>query len=150
MEKEKYGLPRFLNDICEPKIYKKWLDRVARRHYARDKRRECKGMTPEKYKLAIHKAVEESKGKDAYTGQPLVWKLIGTYDNNEAKKKRKEYCKEGFRKNMPTVDHIGRCTANFKICSWRINDCKSDLDLGEFLHVCETVLKFQESHKKTK
>ncbi len=31
--------------------------------------------------------------------------------------------------------------ANFKICGWRTNGSKNDLELSEFLSMCEAVLK---------
>ena len=39
--------------------------------------------------------------------------------------------------NLPTIDHVGDGLgpANFKICSWRVNDAKHDLTNDEFLEV---------------
>lgn len=150
MKEEKYTVPPFVQGI-ESKVYKRWLHRAACRHYKRDRdrKRENREITREKYKLAIHAAVIKSAGRDDYTGKSLRWKLIGKYDNKEAKKQRQAY-KKKFG-NMPTVDHAenGTDPANFiKICSWRVNDCKNDLTLDEFLKVCAAVLKFQNARKK--
>jgi len=69
----------------------------------------------------------------------------GTYNNDDAKKGGREY-KKKFA-DLPTVDHVGggMGPTKFKICSWRVNDSKSDLDLPEFLELCRAVLDFHES-----
>ena len=71
----------------------------------RDKHRGNKTSTIEKYKQAIHRAVNESKGKDYYTCEKLRWDLISQYDNLKSSKGKREY-KKKFAK-VPSVDHIG-------------------------------------------
>jgi hypothetical protein len=44
-------------------------------HIKRDRKRRDKETTNEEYKVAIHRAVQESQGKDAYTDEPLDWTL---------------------------------------------------------------------------
>lgn len=142
MNKSKYYLPSFLEDLISEEDYKKWLDRKASTHYKRDKKRGNNKITRSEYKRAIHNAVLQGGQFDAYTGEMLHWELIRHYDNEKAKKGRKKY-KKKFAK-LPTVDHVddGMGEPNFNICSWQINDCKSDLMLSEFLDICKAVLKF--------
>ena len=44
---------------------------------------------------------------------------------------------------LPTVDHLddGLGPPAFKICSWRTNDAKHDLALGDFVELCEKVIR---------
>ena len=94
----------------------------------------------EEYKLAIHRAVEESQGKDAYTDEQLEWTLLSTYDNDESRTQKTQY-KKGFAL-LPSVDHVGNQTGQieFKICGWRTNDAKSDLSYQEFVELCRKVI----------
>ncbi|MEP7364600.1 MAG: hypothetical protein ABI972_15195, partial [Acidobacteriota bacterium] len=71
----------------------------------------------------------------------LDWHLISTYSNEDSKAGRHTY-KKGFAL-LPTVDHVtaGATEANFRICSWRANDAKSDLSPKEFLELCISVVK---------
>jgi hypothetical protein len=65
---------------------------------------------------------------------------ISTYDNEKSQELKRAY-KKGLG-NMPTIDHVGDGLgpANFKICSWRVNDAKHDLTMDEFLGICRQVL----------
>ena len=96
--------------------------------------------------MAIHAAVLRSGGLDAYTGEHLAWENINTYDNGKSKEGRRHYKKTLW--NMPTIDHFGdELTAHeFRICSWRTNDCKNDLSDGELVEFCRAVL----AHDKKK
>jgi hypothetical protein len=145
MTQVKYPLPTFLKGICTPQVYRNWLSKKAATHYKRDKRRGHTGITYEAYKIAIHQAVLDGGQFDAYTGRPLEWRLILTYNNELARKGGREH-KKKFA-DLPTVDHVGggMGPTKFKICSWRVNDSKSDLDLPEFLELCRAVLDFHES-----
>jgi hypothetical protein len=80
-------------------------------------------------------------GRDAYTGEALDWSLISRYDNADSALGGRLY-KHGFAK-LPTVDHVGDGLgpADFKICGWRVNDAKHDLDMPAFLDVCKAVLE---------
>ena len=91
---------------------------------------------------AIHQAVVESQGLDAYTGEPLAWELISQYDNRAAAGGKRAY-KKRFAL-LPTVDHIGdgQGEPEFRICSWRTNDAKSDLSEEEFIELCRIVVTF--------
>lgn len=55
--------------------------------------------------------------------------------------------KKSFR-NMPTVDHFGDdlTAGEFRICSWRTNDCKNDLAEEELVEFCRAIL----AHDKKK
>jgi hypothetical protein len=89
---------------------------------------------------AIHEAVKSSGGNDAYTGEPLAWELISTFDNEAARQGGRDY--KRTLSMLPTVDHVGDGTgpADFVICSWRTNDCKSDLSHDDLVKFCRAVL----------
>jgi hypothetical protein len=136
-------LPPFLQSVCSETVYKKWLHRKAVAHVKRDRKRWQIELSVSAYKQAIHSAVLEGGQHDAYTGDMLDWKLISKYDNDDSRLGRKEY-KKSFGL-LPTVDHAGDKPGdmNFRICSWRTNDAKSDLSLDEFLDLCRKVLRHQ-------
>ena len=77
----KYELPSFLAGIVTQAVYDKWLRAKSQAHFKRDKKRGNQAITNESYKIAIHRAVVDSKGFDEYTGETLDWKLIGKYNN---------------------------------------------------------------------
>ena len=137
---KKYQLPTFLEGVITQAHYERWLHRKAMAHIKRDRKRRDKKVTNEEYKLAIHLAVEESQGKDAYTDEPLDWTLLSTYDNEESKAHKAQY-KMRFAL-LPSVDHVGNETGptEFKICGWRTNDAKNDLNYQEFVDLCRKVV----------
>jgi hypothetical protein len=139
---KKYSLPAFLESKVNQESYEKWLYRKAQAHLKRDRGRGNISATGESYRLAIHAAVIHSNGIDAYTGEVLDWSLISRYDNDESRTHGRAY-KQQFAL-LPTVDHVGDGIgpADFKICSWRTNDSKSDLSLDEFLRLCKAVLVY--------
>lgn len=143
MRQRKYEAPDFLAKLRSQDAYEKWLHRKAQSHLKRDKRRGNISATGKQYKEAIHKAVLDCEGKDAYTGEELDWKLLSEYNNEKSKKGGRTY-KKSFAL-LPTVDHVGDGTreANFKICSWRTNDSKNDLTLDEFKALCKKVLEYK-------
>jgi hypothetical protein len=136
-----YSLPACLAGRCEERAYIRWLRRKAQAHVVRDRKRygpeSCIG---EMYRRLIHQAVQNGGDRDYYTGQPLDWGLISTYDNEQSKAGRDVYLRTFA--NLPTVDHVvaedGK--VKFVICSWRVNDCKTHLSEDEFLSICEQVL----------
>lgn len=134
-------MPTFLKHLIDQTVYERWLRRKAQAHVKRDRRRGNKTAVGEAYRGAIHAAVELSGGRDSYTGEQLNWSLISKYDNDESKLKGRAYKK--MLAHLPTIDHVGDGTgiADFRICGWRTNDAKHDLDFGEFLEVCRTVLE---------
>jgi len=95
------------------------------------------------YKAQIHSAVCFSGHLDYYTGEPLDWKLVSTYDNESSKAGSVHYKKSLAL--LPTIDHTvdeqGRPT--FVICAWYVNDAKSDLSIEDFYRLCELVLKYR-------
>jgi hypothetical protein len=140
----KYEIPRFLKEIVTQERYERWLKREALRHLRRDRRKRGNtSATNEEYKTAIHRAVVESGGRDSYTGNALNWSLISTY-KNEASKSGGRHYRAQFAL-LPTVDHAddGHGPADFKICSCRTNDAKSDLTLAEFVQLCKDVVSHQ-------
>jgi hypothetical protein len=138
---EDYPLPSFLDGRCTPEQYRRWVFAKAAAHHERDTGRGNTAITRQAYRRAIHQAVLDSAGVDAYTGLHLDWHLISTYDNEKSREQRRAY-KKGLG-NLPTVDHVGDGLGapDFKICSWRVNDAKHDLTLEEFIELCQQVLK---------
>ena len=138
----KYEPPSFVT--TSPQAYQRWLSRKAATHARRDRKRGNTTATIESYKAAIHGAVVASGGSDAYTGLPLDWSLIGTYDNAKSSAGRRVYKKS--LADLPTVDHVGDGLgpAEFRICSFRINDAKHDLSEDEFIDVCRRVLAWRD------
>jgi hypothetical protein len=136
----KYQLPSFLEGVITQAHYQRWLHRKAMAHVKRDRKRGNEGVTNEEYKLAIHRAVDESQGKDAYTDELLDWTLLSAYDNDESKAEKAEY-KKRFAL-LPSVDHVGNQTGptEFRICGWRTNDAKSDLSYQDFVDLCRRVI----------
>jgi hypothetical protein len=144
-----YALPDCIREKCGQVAYSRWLHRKAMAHVKRDRKR---GMlcTVSGYKERIHRAVCASGHIDFYTGEPLDWSLISTFDNQSAKDGGTEYKKKFAL--LPTIDHAvdseGR--PNFVICSWRVNDAKSDLTLKEFFSLCESVLAYRDGAARAK
>lgn len=138
----KYPLPDVLKGKCSQEDYTHWLYSKAAAHVRRDTQRGNPVATKIIYRDAIHRAVCQGGDKDAYTGRLLRWDLIRKYDNEKSKIGKRAYKKEFA--GLPTVDHVGDGTSHpdFKICSWRTNDCKNDLTLEELMEVCRDVLKF--------
>ncbi|MDX2224991.1 MAG: hypothetical protein SFV21_19705 [Rhodospirillaceae bacterium] len=136
----KYALPLFLEGRIDQQAYLKWLTAKTNAHFKRDRKRGNAESTRENYRVAIHDAVVKSQGRDAYTGEPLRWDLISTYNNAQSKQHGRGY-KSGFAL-LPTVDHVGDGTgpAEFVICAWRTNDSKSDLTLAELVDLCRKIL----------
>ena len=137
---KKYDLPPFLSGIVSLQSYLRWLSRKSSGYVRRDKKRGNISANNEAYKVAIHRAVLESDGRDAYTGELLNWSLISRYSNAESKAMRRQY-KASFAL-LPTVDYVGDGLgrADFKICSWRTNDAKHDLTHEEFVELCRLVV----------
>lgn len=137
----KRPLPDFLAGRVSAEQYAKWLKSKAEAHVRRDRNRNFPGADWAAYKDAIHAAVVESQGRDAYTGEELRWELLCAYDNDESKAGRSTY-KAQFAL-LPTVDHVDTSSnaASFKICAWRTNDAKNDLAHGSFLELCERALR---------
>lgn len=140
----KYALPVFLIAVVAQAAYERWLHRKAAAHVRRDRKRGNQSALNEAYKKAIHEAVCQSGGKDAYTGEDLHWHLISKYNNHASANGRREY-KAGFAL-LPTIDHVGDGlgAASFKICSWRTNDAKNDLSLEHFIDLCRKVIRHHE------
>jgi hypothetical protein len=138
---KRYELPPFLVGKVPQGVYERWLRHKAQAHVKRDRRRGNKMAIGEAYRVAMHAAIVQSGGRDAYTGEQLDWSLISRYDNDESQAHGRHY-KHGFAL-LPTVDHVGdgMGPADFKICGWRTNDAKHDLGVSEFLTLCQAVLE---------
>ena len=97
-----FDIPLFLEGTVTREAYVRWLQRKARAHVKRDRKRGNDSAAVSEYKRAIHEAVCASGGKDAYTNEELQWGLISVYDNDESKQGRRAY-KATFAL-LPTVD----------------------------------------------
>jgi hypothetical protein len=148
MIQRKYQRPEFLVNLLSQSQdgYEEWLQRKAKSLVERDRKwlqshnKNSKKVILEAYKVAIHKAVCECQGRDAYTGEVLDWDLLGKWDNEQAKQFKREYKKQFAL--LPTVDHIDELgVANFKICAWRTNDVKNDLSLNELIKFCKLIIR---------
>lgn len=147
MTERKYKLPTFLSTLLTQDNYEKWLHRKAVAHVKRDRKRGNVTATNESYKIAIHTAVVVSDGADYYTGENLDWSLIRQYNNDESKAHGRHYKKSLAL--LPTVDHVGDGLgeADFKICGWRTNDAKNDLNHDEFVALCRRVIAYIDRNK---
>lgn len=148
MASKKYPLPDFLAGRCTPEAYYKWLHRRTLAHVKRDRKRGHAAATREAYMAAIHSAVLKSGGFDTYTGEQLAWELISTYSNAGSKEGRRKYKKAFW--SLPTVDHFGDdlSASDFRICSWRTNDCKNDLSDKELVEFCRIILAHFEKNSR--
>jgi hypothetical protein len=116
-----YLVPECIKAHCDQLKYSRWLQRKAAAHAKRDRKRDM-GCTIARYKTEIHAAVCSSGHLDFYTGEPLDWSLVSTYDNESSKGGRTKY-KKTFAL-LPTIDHTVDETGQpkFVICSWYVND----------------------------
>jgi hypothetical protein len=144
----RYQFPASLAVGIDQRKYERWLHWRAVAHVKRDRLRGNREANVAEYKQAIHSAVIASDGLDPYTGETLDWSLIGTYDNVAAERGGQVY-KARFAL-MPSVDHVtdGLGPANFKICSWRSNDSKSDLSYRDFVELCRKVVEKADLRKR--
>jgi hypothetical protein len=144
MMSKKYSLPTFLEGKITQAVYLRWLSRKSIALVKRDKRRGNSEAVNEAYKIAIHAATADSRGLDEYTGEPLRWDLISTYDNEKSKQDRRKY--KATLDLLPTVDHVGDGLgeASFKICGWRTNDAKGAMSYEEFVAFCRSVVSHAE------
>ena len=120
--------------------YPGWVQRKAVTLCKRDQKRGGTGNL-QQYRLAIHDAVVASEGRDHWTGEPLDWELIGTYDNQEAAAGKGAHKKQYA--TLPTIDHRNnKADADFVICAWRTNDAKHDMTPEELLTFCRAVIAY--------
>jgi hypothetical protein len=138
---KKYQVPEFLTRVLSQDVFERWLHRKGIAHVRRDRERGSTTAPSAGYKLAIHQAVKDSKGLDAYTRERLDWTLISKYRNKDSKSGGSKY-KKRFAL-LPTVDHVRDRSGQpkFAICGWRTNDAKNDLTYEEFLELCKKVLR---------
>jgi hypothetical protein len=133
--------PHWLPDTVA-RTYPGWVQRKAVTLCKRDQKRGGNGNVQD-YRLAIHQAVLASDGLDHWTGEPLDWHLIGTYDNREAAAGKGEHKK--LYALLPTIDHrFNTPTPDFVICAWRTNDAKHDMTPEELLEFCRRVVAHAE------
>ena len=120
-------------------LYPGWVQRKAVALCKRDQKRGGSGNV-QHYRLAIHQAVLACGGRDHWTGEPLDWALIGTYDSREGAAASAEHKKQFAM--LPTIDHrSNRPEPDVVICAWRTNDAKHDMTPEELLVFCRAVLE---------
>jgi hypothetical protein len=138
---KKYHLPEFLVKVVTQEKYERWLQGRSIAHVRRDKRRGNRRAKNVEYKTAIHDAVTNSGGLDAYTKETLKWSLLGKWNNQKATTGGRRYKRKFYL--LPSVDHIGdgRGKPKFRICAMLTNDVKSDLSHEELLKFCEKLLR---------
>lgn len=149
MSRHLYAVPSRIREKCDQATYSRWLQTKARAHVKRDRRRYGKNScTVAGYKKKIHAAVLASENRDYYTGEELDWTLVSKFRNAAAKAGMVQY-KKSFAL-LPTVDHAldKDRRQKFVICSWRVNDAKSDLTLHEFHRLCKLVLDYKKHVQK--
>lgn len=139
-----YEVPECIRGQCSQAKYSKWLRAKASAHVRRDRKRK-RLCTVAIYKAAIHAAVECGGDLDHYTGEKLDWSLVSTFNNAAAVEGRVKY-KKSFAL-LPTLDHTEdeNGQPKFVMCSWRVNDMKSDMNEAEFFDLCERVLLHKRS-----
>ena len=146
----KYPLPPILNGICDAKAYHKWLACKADALQKRDRRlhRPCAAKCSQAvYKEKIHAAVLDGDGTDPYTGDPLRWDLMGKWDENTNRPVRSGNATQSYGAAMkeffllPVADHIDPDSEelDFEICSWIVNEGKSQQTPEEYVALCEKV-----------
>jgi hypothetical protein len=139
-----YPLPDCCTGQCTRQEYDRWLTIKAATLLDRDKKRGmpyASGATKSVYKEKLHAAIIAGGKDDPYTGDPLRWDLISKWDTSRTHE-------AGYKKLfalMPTADHVrpDADVLEFAICSWEINDAKSDLDPDEFVALCTKVVVFR-------
>lgn len=144
----KYTAPAYVLEAVEQALYADWLHKKAVAHVVRDRKRWKAEISVSEYKQAIHEAVINGNGFDPYTGEKLDWHLIGKYDNESAKGVGSSY-KRTFRL-LPTLDHLEHAHSKkpkFQICSWEVNDAKSDLTHDEFIKLCKRIIQHAETRR---
>jgi hypothetical protein len=121
-----YSIPvRLKTDQFSQSDYKDWLDSKAKSHRKRDNKRWNTTYTLADYRKALHRAVEAGNECDPYTGEPLDWSIVKTYNNAVSTTGGFPY-RSKF-KNLPTVDHRDPNSKkpDFEIISWQVNTAKS-------------------------
>ena len=149
----KYPLPSFLQGICTPSRYIKWLMNKADTLRKRDVKRGksyTRQYALQDYKEKIHEAIVCNGPNDPYTGEALRWDLMGKWDNKAglAKSVAGEYGAGPLNPEfylLPTVDHADPYadTLEFEICSWIINTSKSLQTPDAFIALCRKVSEYR-------
>jgi hypothetical protein len=137
--------PDFSQGKCSVGQYRKWVLGHSKNMYLRDRKANRPFAYPGQkslYRHTIDDAAHHGQF-DPYTGDVLLWELIGEWDPNEARGNR-DYAKKFAL--LPTVDHIDPASdvLEFEICSWKINMCKGNLNPQDFIELCRRVVKYAE------
>ena len=141
----KWIIPECLQSkVTDEDVFRDWLTRKARSIRRRDNKRDLKVLSQSGTKQAIIDAIEQSAGRDYFTGEALDWASISRWNNEDAKRGGAKYRKAFW--NLPTVDHDQDKAGKpvFRLCSWRMNDSKNDQSIAEFLQLAAKVQKHRE------
>ncbi len=90
--------------------------------------------------ITVDRRFPASGERDPYTNEALAWELIGAWDTDNDHP-------DGYKKEfalMPIVDHVASDALEFEICSWQVNDARSNMPPEEFLDLCKKVVCFRE------
>jgi hypothetical protein len=111
---------------------RRWRDR---RRAAGDPRRL---PTISEYRRLIHVALSQCAGRCYLSGHPLAWDLW-LIDHSQRQAMTID------RSSYPSFDHEPDTSIahgfSLRVCSWAMNNAKSDKSLAAFLQVCEDVLR---------
>jgi len=118
-----YRVPDRIKGKCDQAKYSRWPHRKALAH-ARRGRKRSRACAIARYQAEIHASVCSSGDVDFYTGQPLDWSLVRTYNNESLKDGRRAY--KSTLALLPTIDHTVDESGQprFVIWSWQVNDAK--------------------------
>jgi len=139
-----YPVPDFLIEAgIQQETYGRWLDRITNAHVGRDRDRLGAEIKPAIYRKAIHEAVQRCKGKDAYTGQPLDFRLLEFIAGAPVLGRDETL--------VPTLDHVvlNPLHPRFEFCSLRTNKCKADLTAEELLDFARAIVTYSGETKDT-
>ena len=149
MPDAKYPLPSRLEGVCSVVKYHKLLRCKADELQKRDKRigrvfdRE---FSQADYKMKIHAAMMACDGTDPYTGDALRFDLMGEWNNNtQLGPWPREAALGAIREEfylLPVVDHVDPDSGKleFEICSWIVNEGKSQMAPEEYRALCGKVV----------
>jgi hypothetical protein len=107
----RHTVPECIKAYCEQVKYSRWLHRMVAAHTLRDLKRDM-ACTIARYKAEIHAAVCSRGDLDFYTGEPLDWSLISTYDNESSKTGKIRYKKTLSLLQLSTTHLMKRANRN--------------------------------------
>jgi hypothetical protein len=140
----KFPVPPIFADQCTQEDYNKTLTKRSKTLFKRDKKKKMPWVSTSSaaiYRAKMHEAFSNAGLNDPYTGDKIGYNLIGKWDPNLAYFGKDKYLKQFA--TLPSVDHKdpNSQTLEFEICTWQVNQCKSDFNPEEFIVFCNKVLQ---------